>query len=546
MKSRRKKRAHTLPPVVFIAAGVIALLAIVYLAFGIYFRSHFWFRTTINGMNCSGKTVAEVKQMITKSVDPYTLTITDRSGRSVTISSDEIGLEPEFDGSIEKELASQKSFGWIVSVFRKTKAELETIVSYDKEKLAGIVDHMACVTESALEENKPVDAHISDFVEGTGFSIVPEVEGAQIDRSKLDDAIASCIINLTKELNLDESDCYVSPKVLADDKTLTDTMTKMNAATKAAVTYVFGDEEVVCNGGTFSSWLTYSGDTGFDVDAAQAAAYIASLADQYDTYGKARSFKTTYGATVTLSTNKYGWQIDQETETAQLIEDIKSGTVTSREPAYSHTGKQRTGNDYGNTYVEINLTAQHLYFYVDGALVIESDLISGNEETECDTPPGAFSLSYKQKGAVLRGADYASPVDFWMPFNGNIGMHDASWKSDFGGNYYKYTGSHGCINLPRETAETIFNSIHSGDPIFVYELDGTETEKYWKMIKADEVTYIILEIGDTVTLDSKAAIDKARAAYEALDEEEKGYVRTYDILTSAEETYAKLTAQTAP
>ena len=57
---------------------------------------------------------------------------------------------------------------------------------------------------------------------------------------------------------------------------------------------------------------------------------------------------------------------------------IKNGEQTSREPEYSQKGASRTGNDYGNTYVEINLTAQHLYFYVKGKLVVQSDFVSGN------------------------------------------------------------------------------------------------------------------------------------------------------------------------
>ena len=100
-----------------------------------------------------------------------------------------------------------------------------------------------------------------------------------------------------------------------------------------------------------------------------------------------------------------------------------------REPVYLQTAASREGNDYGTTYAEVNLTAQHLFFYKDGKKILESDFVSGNQSKGYTTPPGLFSLTYKQRDSVLKGEGYASPVKFWMPFNGGIGFHDASWRN---------------------------------------------------------------------------------------------------------------------
>ena len=75
------------------------------------------------------------------------------------------------------------------------------------------------------------------------------------------------------------------------------------------------------------------------------------------------------------------------------------------------------------------------------------------------TPPGVFGLTYKTKNAVLKGEDYETPVNYWMPFNGNIGMHDATWRRKFGGEVFIKNGSHGCINLPLESAKEIYSYI---------------------------------------------------------------------------------------
>ena len=77
----------------------------------------------------------------------------------------------------------------------------------------------------------------------------------------------------------------------------------------------------------------------------------------------------------------------------------------------------------------INLTAQHLFFYKDGQLVMESDFVSGNSARGYDTPESTYSISYKQRHATLVGENYETPVSYWMPFNKNIGMHDATWRA---------------------------------------------------------------------------------------------------------------------
>ena len=138
------------------------------------------------------------------------------------------------------------------------------------------------------------------------------------------------------------------------------------------------------------------------------------------------------------------------------------------------TANSHEGPDYGNSYVEINLTAQHLFMYVDGELIVESDFVSGNLANGWDTPTGAFTLTYKDKDAVLRGENYATPVTYWMPYAGNVGMHDATWRREFGGDIYKTDGSHGCVNLPWSNAKIIFENIEQGFPVLCYKLPGTE------------------------------------------------------------------------
>ena len=136
--------------------------------------------------------------------------------------------------------------------------------------------------------------------------------------------------------------------------------------------------------------------------------------------------ENSYGQTVTISKSVYGWKINQSEETEALKQILLSCESQEREPVYSQTAASHDANDYGNTYAEINLTAQHMFFYKEGKLVVESDFVSGNESRGWSTPAGVYPLTYKQRNATLKGENYATPVSYWMPFNGGVGFHDAT------------------------------------------------------------------------------------------------------------------------
>ena len=125
-------------------------------------------------------------------------------------------------------------------------------------------------------------------------------------------------------------------------------------------------------------------------------------------------------------------------------------------------------SDIGNSYVEVDLDNQHVYVYKDGNLVTETDCVSGKAVNGNSTPEGTYGITYKERDAELVGENYTSPVNYWMPFNGNVGLHDATWRKEFGGSIYINSGSHGCVNLPLDKAKIIFENVVKGEPVIVY------------------------------------------------------------------------------
>ncbi len=165
----------------------------------------------------------------------------------------------------------------------------------------------------------------------------------------------------------------------------------------------------------------------------------------------------------------YGWVVDKEAEREQLIQEVKNGEVKTREPLYSQTAVSRNKNDIGSTYIEIDYTNQHLWYIENGTIKIETDIVSGNISRGNGSPDGVFKIVYKQSPAVLKGETYESDVTYFMPFAYNVGIHDASWRNGrFGGTIYKNSGSHGCINVPEEIAEKLYQTVEKDTPVVAY------------------------------------------------------------------------------
>ena len=235
----------------------------------------------------------------------------------------------------------------------------------------------------------------------------------------------------------------------------------------AFLTMHFGDKEVLVDREVFEAWIQKEGK-GYTLDEEQVKAYVRYLANRFDTIGTEHTFTTTAGETITVPGGNYGFWMDRESTIKKLTEAILKGEVGDFSPVYYCEGVNYGENEIGDSYVEIDLDNQHVYVYKDGELVVETDCVSGKVASGDFTPDGTFQINYKQKEATLRGQGYTSKVKYWMPFNGNIGLHDASWRRDFGSDIYLRNGSHGCVNLPSSVAPLIYDNVEQGEAVIVY------------------------------------------------------------------------------
>lgn len=526
-----------------ILGSVVGAVLLIYVGFSIFFMSHFYFNTTLNGKNVSGYSADKVFDNWEDEIGNYSLKIVESDGTESELKGSDIDMVLQWDDTIAKMISKQNGFAWPAKLFNPDQNTSEAIVTFDEDKLDSALDGFPFMDKS--KQIDPVDATVSDYDKKDGYTLVESVSGTAIDKPVLMENIEKALYGLADTYQITEGNGYLAPKIANDDEKLLAAIDTMNKYAGSEIDYEIGSEKETLDINTFADWLSVNDNEKVEIDEEKVADYVAELGTKYNTYGKSKQLATSYGTTITMSNCHYGWKIDAETEAAAIVDDIKGGEKVTRDLNYQYTAASHTGNDYGNSYVEINLTSQHLYLYKNGSLVIDSDFVSGNPSKGNATHTGVFGVTYTEKDATLKGQNYATPVSFWMPFNGNEGMHDATWRSSFGGSIYKRNGSHGCVNLPYSVAQTIFENVSAGFPVFVYELAGTESQKGIDQDAAAAVDSAIDAIGE-VTAASGDLIAAARASYDALSDSQKSYVTKYQQLADSEAAYSAIIASMAP
>lgn len=463
---RKKKKKRMI-----IAGGVTALL-VIYLGFAAFFVNHFYFRTTINGSSFSGKTVEDVEVYMKKQVADYVLTLHEREGKSEQISGADIALQYKNGKGLKEALKKQNPLLWITSLFGAKSADVIVEVDYNKESLDGKI----AALDVMKEENQiaPVDAQ--PVYNGERFDIQEETYGSQVNQEKFVETIHTYVAQFKHELDMDKEVCYVMPKFKKDSPEVASARDEMNKYLKASVTYSVEPASEVVDKTLISQWLTTDAEMKVVFSTDAVGGYINELCKKYDTAGTVRSIKTPTGKVAEVSGGGYGWKIDRDAEYAALVDNISAGEVVTREPVYAQKAASHGAADWGSTYLEVDFSTQHMWYIVDGAVVFETDVITGKPIPQRVTPQGVFTILEKMRNKTLKGEiqpdgkpEYETPVEYWLRVTwSGVGFHDATWQSAFGGQLYKTRGSHGCINMPLEKVSQLYGMVNVGCPVIMH------------------------------------------------------------------------------
>ena len=463
---------------VLICGIVVLVLLVVYLAGMLYYNDKFLNGTMVNGSDVGGMTLQKANDQLSKKVNGQSLKLIFNDGQSEVLQSAQLGVSYNKDNSLNQLMKNQNKWAWFIGFFKNEKNTLTDLIQISDENLTNGIASM----EHAKEENQiaPTDAYIQ-YKDGS-FSIIEETLGSKFNTEELVKNIKVALSEGKQQLDVTKANGYVKPQVYKDDQDLNNQLKAANEYCLSTITYTTPKgKEIALDGSTLITWLSKQDDGSYTKDESvfkeKLTAFVKELASQYNSIGATRTFTGKDGQGHTVNGGTYGFRVSTDSELSALLKIINENkSENNRIP--EHTGQLPSGENggLGTTYLEINITKQHLWFVKDGSVVLESDFVSGKESDPSRlTPNGTYYIYNKERNRVLRGTkqpngkyEYESPVSYWMPFNKGIGLHDASWRSTFGGDIYINSGSHGCINLPTGFAGSLYSQIYVNLPVVVY------------------------------------------------------------------------------
>ena len=384
--------------------------------------------------------------------EEFLLTLQDKEGNLEILTGKDIhlGYEPDFS-----EVPKLDSFFILFSLGEKKDYNLKGKLFYDDAAVRDFAKNYAATHST---EEKPRGKFLTAYVPGAGYLIGDEKKGGKISEEALEKAIQNAINEGKNFIKLEDAGVYEEADKVEGLENLQE---EKNNALPGVIRYNFSGEVIELNSDTTLSWFK---DGGEELDNGQVKQFVKKLKTYTDTSGVARSFKTEDGRILSLG-GKYGFSMSEKKEIKKLTDSLLARENIVRYAEYEMVALARGAEDIGNTYVEVDIGRQKIFYFENGELQLSSDCVTGNVARRHGTPDGVYSLSYKAKNATLKGPDYEAKVNYWMPFNRGIGFHDALWRNRFGGSIYRNAGSHGCINLPFSSAQDLFQKVYQGIPV---------------------------------------------------------------------------------
>lgn len=462
---------------------VVVILGVVYGAGVAAFHFMFMPNTTLDGQDVSLKFANEVGNAYSDKVGTYQVSV-EGDGLSFTVRGSDIGLAFDENAYEQGALEQQDPWAWPLEVLGSRDLKATAGATFDAERLkASAVDIINAFNAHATQ---PTNASIAFDGASQQFAVVPEQVGTAVDADKLTSILSDAVNGMVTRVTVDQT-CLLAPAIKGDDPALASAVQNANTFLTANIPLTLnGKEAGVVTREQISQWIILGDDNSATLDEDKVAEWVKANVGKLDTVGATRTYTRADGKQITVdagSRSSYGWITNEADTTSQLVAAIKGGSTSAIEIPVRQAAASMpdaNGRDWGDRYIDIDLSEQHVRMYDDsGALVWESDCVSGNSSKDYDTPTGVYQLnSYRASGDVeLRGKidpetnepEYISHVEYWMPFIGNSwALHDADWRSSFGGSIYKTGGSHGCVNLPPSKAAELFNICKVGDVVVVH------------------------------------------------------------------------------
>ncbi|MCR5256119.1 MAG: L,D-transpeptidase [Acetatifactor sp.] len=451
----------------------LSITVALYVSLYFYYKEVAMPNIWVNGYYVTGLRYEDMDRLLKSEIcyDGISIVLKGETSDPFFIKAEDIDLTIDYKENLKDTLEKRNPLLWPKYVFYEQNLIVSPVVGFDIEKLDSIFSSLdPVIRENSREKNFEITFENGEFSLYDGLS-------DRLDTDKLYDALMAKIKALDSELIIDEAYFYDIDKS-ESQLSKAELFKKIDSFQNAGLIYDMGEENILFTKKIMNSFLVLKDDLPvlnddglFEIDEDAVDSFVENLKENYDTYGKKKSFLTAEGYYVNVKYVTYGTLIDEKKEKEYLKNLLESSKIYSlydkkHIPFYIKETKTRGLHDYGDTYIEVNLTDQKLYYFKEGGITLETDIVTGKHD---GTPEGVYYVYKKQTNRILRGPGYASHVNYWMPVYKNIGIHDAAWRSEFGGELFVRNGSHGCINTPSDFMPTLYEAVEVGTLVIIYK-----------------------------------------------------------------------------
>lgn len=464
------KRAEVIKErVILTAFGAFVVIAVYLLISFIYYNNRFLPSTVINGEDCSGKTVEEVSQIMEEKINDYHLTIVYNDITVDELYGSDINLSfGDMDVVLDDICDHQKKISWIKGlVFDSEPISTSKGLYYDADILNQFINSslVLSMTSTIKSENAGLE-----YVDGE-YQIRPAVYGDEINKTAFINKLIGSVNSLNTSVDINRDECFIMPELTEDNKTLIKSCKKANELIQNKIELNVTDDLFELPAEIKKDWLTVdsTGELIFNSDA--FSRYMDRLDKSYSYSDGEREFKTYHGDTVTIKGGDFNTAVNR----TKLTEDMSLAMLNERDSRVVVDFISYENSEIGNSYIEVDLSNQMLWMFINGEQVVAAPVITGKDDGEHNTPEGVYRLKSKTQNTTVTENGESKEVAYYIGVNGDVGICDAPWKNLFGGSVYKNDGSDGSVYVLEDSAKDIYENCYENMPVVMYHHEIIES-----------------------------------------------------------------------
>lgn len=465
---------------------IIALCVLLVLGAGAGF-AYYRLYSTAQDAEQMQRTIFEQYEAMMQNAEQTTLTVTENGETVGVYTLDALGLldatkqtiaagftaDERMNPDIFDQKGVTEKLEWRAQTHTQPGTVRADLVRYTDER---VVDDL-----EAMSRRRAQDAYME--FDGEKFRVVDEVQGNELELEPVRAALREAAAALTVDASAPQSvsfevtgvsGCYAQPEVTAKNadfdfnellqEKLADVSVKLDfnleGQTEQSKIVTLTQKELL-------PLVSVKKDGSIQVDEDKLDVLIAGWKALADVSNTSFILNTYVDGPKPMGFLKVDYQLDTESLKQTLTEAL---TTLTFDDIRAQLLLYKNGEPYEpltDVYVEVDIDNQKLTVYKEGEVVISTDVVTGNLNG-FQTITGLYYAYNKETDQWMSGEDYLVFSKYWIGIDGAYGLHDASWRTHFGKDFYVNGGSHGCVNIPVDAMPTIFETVEVGDAIILF------------------------------------------------------------------------------